>query len=113
MIGINGSAAREKTQRRQRDVVGGSLVQSDIVLVLFPSHRSLQLLTASKESDRYPREDRHHDQPHQQSQQVTPDRPDPLGGIDAADGAGGIIAYSEWRCEQSDAHREDDDHRIM
>src|ERR1700722_18693810 len=66
-----------------------------------------------QEPDRYPREYRHYDQAHQQRQQIAPDRPDPLGRIDASDGAGGIIAYSERRREQSDAHRQDDDHGIM
>ena len=39
MVGIDGGATSQKTQRRQRHVVGGRLVQSDIVLVLFPTHR--------------------------------------------------------------------------
>src|SRR5438874_8547185 len=39
LIGIDGGAARQETQGRQRNVVGWHLVQPDIVLVLFPSHR--------------------------------------------------------------------------
>src|SRR5882757_7934932 len=79
----------------------------------FASHSSATSHFRLQESDRYPRENRHYDQAYQQRQQITPDRPDPLGGIDSPDGAGGIIAYSERRGEQSDAHGEDDDHRIM
>src|SRR5450631_3112079 len=65
-----------------------------------------------QESDRYPGEYRHHDQAYQERQKIAPDRPDPLGGIDPPDGAGRIIAYSERRREQSDAHRENNDHRV-
>ena len=33
--------------------------------------------------------------------------------MDAADGAGGVVADAEGRREQADAHREDDDHRVV
>ena len=37
----------------------------------------------------------------------------PRGRIDTADGAGRIKANAERRREQTDAHRQDDDHRVM
>ncbi|KAG5721996.1 hypothetical protein E4T56_gene6305, partial [Termitomyces sp. T112] len=81
MVRIDCGAAREEAQRAQRDVIGGGLVEADI------------------EADRYPGEDGDDDQSHQQRQQITPDRTDALGRIDAADGTGGIIADAERRGE--------------
>jgi hypothetical protein len=43
-----------------------------------------------QEPDRNPREDRHDNQTDHQRQQVTPDRPDTLGRIDASNGASRI-----------------------
>ena len=44
VIGIDGGAAREETQRRQRHVIRRRLVQSDAVLVLGCAHRLLSHL---------------------------------------------------------------------
>src|SRR5947199_10394991 len=79
----------------------------------FASHSSATSHSRLKEPGRDPREYRHDNQPDQQRQQIAPDRLDPLGGIDAPNGASRIIAYSERRGEQSDTHGEDDDHGIM
>ena len=57
--------------------------------------------------------ERHQQQTDDQRDHVTGDRPQALIRMHPADGAGGVIADPEGRCEQPDAHGEDDDHRIM
>ncbi len=43
MAGIDGGGARQEAQRRQRNKIGGCLVQTDIVLALLTVHRSSSL----------------------------------------------------------------------
>src|SRR3954447_622708 len=113
LIGIYSGAALQEAQWRKRHIVRRRLVQPVIVLILFPTHGVTPGACTLQKSDGYPRKDSYHDQARQQRQKIAPDRLDPLGPIDAANGAGSIVSHSERRSEQSDTHGEDDDHGIM
>src|SRR6476661_2470408 len=70
-------------------------------------HRSLQ------KTDRYPGHERDQDQSDEHRENVADDRPHSLVRIHTSYRAGCVVADAERRRKEADAHRQDDDHRVM
>src|ERR1700744_5681342 len=66
-----------------------------------------------EEADGNPRHCGDQDRADEQGEDVADHRLDAFVGVDAADGAGRVIADAEWWREQPDTHREDHHHRVM
>src|SRR6266850_18147 len=65
-----------------------------------------------EQSDREPGHGGDDDGANKQGQHVADHRPDALIGMNAADRACSVVSNAEWRSEQADAHRKDNDHRV-
>src|SRR3984893_19379842 len=66
-----------------------------------------------EETGRDPGDEGHDEQPDNQRREIAPDAPQAGSGVDLADRACGVVTEPEGRCEQADAHGEDEADSIM